>query len=144
MLLEFLKKCRAVGRRAIAWLVSNRRKVINNQANLDPASRVVLAQALPSMNQGPQEAVGTSKQRLNSESAWELGRLELVADHHPIETEHQVVGNTRVAVCDADPEQLVALERSINGSARPLVLANVSTECSTFAFRRRSCRSYRG
>src|SRR5690606_39327243 len=111
MLLEFLKKCRAVGRRTIAWLVSNRRKVINNQANLDPASRVVLAQTLPSMNQGPQEAVGTSKQRLNSESAWELGRLELVYDHQPIETMHHDVGNNLVAICDADSGHIGAHAR---------------------------------
>ncbi|MNX34509.1 hypothetical protein D3C86_647540 [compost metagenome] len=77
-----------MGGRAVAWLVSSRRKVVDDQANLDAASRVVRAQGLPSMNQWLPEAISASKQRLNSESSRELGRLKLMADHQSIKTEY--------------------------------------------------------
>src|SRR3546814_16409673 len=57
------------------------------------------------MDQRLQQAVRPGKYRLDRESAWELGSLELMADHQPIESEHQVVSDTRAAVRHADPDR---------------------------------------
>ncbi|MCY1339859.1 hypothetical protein D9M68_395640 [compost metagenome] len=97
------------------------------------------------MDQRPQQAVRPGKYRLDRESAWELGSLELMADHQPIESEHQVVSDTRAAVGHANPPQLIALKRGVNSCASFLILADIPTEGSSLSFgRRRRMNPYRG
>src|SRR3546814_14595735 len=88
------------------------------------------------MDQRLQQAVRPGKYRLDRESAWELGSLELMADHQPIESEHQVVSDTRAAVRHADPPQLITLKRGVNGCASFLVLTDIPSERSSIAFGR--------
>ena len=68
-----------------------------------------------------------------------------MADHQPIESEHQIVGDTSVAVSHANPLQLIALKRGVNGGTSFFVLADIPSEGSSLSFSRwRRMNPYRG
>ena len=60
----------------------------------------------------------------------------MVPDDAVEKAEHEIVGGTRAAVGQADPLEVVAFQRRVDGSRSGIVLGDVAALCPPFAFPR--------
>ncbi|MCY1284713.1 hypothetical protein D9M68_472870 [compost metagenome] len=126
----------------LARLISDRRIVVHDQTDLNAGAWIDLTQALPGTDQRLEQSVGPNEECLYSESARKLGRLELVPHHQTVESQHQIVDDTRAPVGHANPQQLSTLQFRVNSRTRPFVLPHIATHRPTLAFCRRQRLSF--